>query len=410
MHAETALVLLFAAATAVAIAARRLNIPYTVALVLAGLGLGATHVIRGVHLTRDLLYSVFLPGLIFEASYNLKFSEFRENARAILALAVPGVVVAIGATATLLVTTTAFAPVETGFGWSHALVFAAIVAATDPIAVVALFRSLGAPPRLAVLMDGESLVNDGTAIVLTSIVYTAVRGGGLSLGAGTLQFVEVVGLGVVLGAIVGFAASHMLQRVEDPMIEITVTTIAAYGGFAAADALQVSGVIATMTVGMVCGSFGAPRMNAESRIAVESFWRYLAFALNSVVFLLIGLEVRTPGLLADRRPILLAFAAVVVGRGLVVSMATVALRRTNEAIPWRWSLVLTWGGLRGALCMVLALALDEDFPHREIIVTMTFGVVFLSIVVQGLTTGPLLRALGLAAQDPGRVRGSSARG
>jgi CPA1 family monovalent cation:H+ antiporter len=400
MRPETALILLFAAATAVAIAARRLKIPYTVALVLAGLGLGATRLIQGVHLTRELLYSVFLPGLIFEAAYHLEFSEFRANARAIFALGVPGVVVAIGATAMLLLTSSTFAQVASGFGWSHALVFAAIVAATDPIAVVALFKTLGAPPRLALLMEAESLVNDGTAIVITSIVYTVVRGGSLSAGGAVLEFVGVVGLGVVLGVVVGFAACRVIESVDDPMIEITITTIAAYGGFVGAEALHASGVIATVTIGMVCGSFGAPRgMSPESRIAVDSFWRYLAFALNSLVFLLIGLEVHVTHLLEDWRPILLAFVAVVAGRALVVFLATAILRRTREAIPWRWGLVLTWGGLRGALSMVLALALDPDFPHRDIIVTMTFGVVLLSIVVQGTTTEPLLRALGLTGQN-----------
>jgi CPA1 family monovalent cation:H+ antiporter len=402
MRPETAFVLLFAAATAVAIAVRRLKIPYTVALVLAGLGLGATRVIQGVHLTRELLYAVFLPGLIFEAAYHLKFSEFRQNAQMILALAVPGVLVAIGATATLLITSTALAPIASGFGWPHALVFAAIVAATDPISVVALFRSVGAPPRLAVLMEGESLVNDGTAIVLTSIVIAAVGGGGLTVAAGVFRFIEVVCLGVAFGAAVGFAASRVIESVDDPMIEITVTTIAAYGGFVVAESLDFSGVIATVAAGMVCGSYGAPRaMSPASRIAVESFWRYLAFALNSLVFLLIGLEVHASRLFADWRPILLAFGAVIGGRALVVFLASALLRRSREAIPWRWSLVLTWGGLRGALSMVLALALDREFPHREIIVTMTFGVVLLSIVVQGTTTEPLLRALGLTGKDAG---------
>jgi CPA1 family monovalent cation:H+ antiporter len=396
MRPEIALILLFSAATAVAIGARHLKIPYTVALVLAGLGLGATRVIEGIHLTKDLLFSVFLPGLVFEAAYHLKLSEFGQNARAILALAVPGVVVAIGATATLLVTTSSFAEVASGFGWSFALVFAALIAATDPIAVVALFRSLGAPRRLALLVEGESLVNDGTSIVLFGIVYAAVTGGGMSVAAGVLEFVEVVGFGFAIGAAAGFAVSHVIARVDDPMIEISLTTIAAYGSFVAAEEFHFSGVIATVTAGMLCGSIGAPRgMSPTTRIAVESFWGYLAFALNSLVFLLIGLEVRVNHLLAEWRPILLAFVAVMGGRALVVLLASALLRRTQEAIPWRWTLVLTWGGLRGALSMVLALAVDPAFPHREIIVTMTFGVVLLSIVVQGITMEPLLRALRL---------------
>jgi monovalent cation:H+ antiporter, CPA1 family len=405
MPPEMALILLFTAATAVAIASRRLKIPYTVALVLAGLGLGATHAIRGLHLTKELLYSVFLPGLVFEAAYHLKLSELRDNARAILALAVPGVLVAIGVTATLLMTSSGFAEVESGFGWSHALVFAALIAATDPIAVVALFKTLGAPPRLTLLVEAESLVNDGTTIVLFTIVYAAVSGGGISVATGLLEFVEVVGLGLVVGAIVGLAVSHIIGRVDDPMIEISLTTIAAYGSFVVAEELRLSGVIATVSAGMLCGNIAPRGMSPATRVAVESFWNYVAFALNSLVFVLIGLEVHIGRLLSEWRPILVAFVAVIGGRAFVVFLATAFLRWTREAIPWRWSVVLTWGGLRGALSMVLALALDPEFPHREIIVTMTFGVVLLSIVLQGITTEPLLRVLGLTRDGSAVVDG-----
>jgi CPA1 family monovalent cation:H+ antiporter len=395
MHPETAFILLFAVATAVAIASRRLKIPYTVALVLAGLGLGATQIVPGVHLTKDLLYSVFLPGLVFEAAFHLKLSEFRENARMIFGLAVPGVLVAIGATATLLITSSSLTQVANGFGWSHALVFAALIAATDPIAVVALFKTVGAPRRLTLLIEAESLVNDGTTIVLFTIVYEAVSGGG-GAARGVLEFIEVVGLGLVVGAAVGFAASRLIATVDDAMIEIALTMIAAYGSFVAAEALHSSGVIATVAAGMVCGNFGAPRgMTPAVRVAVESFWEYVAFALNSLVFLLIGLEVPVSRLMLEWRPILLAFIAVLGGRAFVVFLTSSLLRWTREAVPWRWSLVLTWGGLRGALSMVLALALDPSFSQRDIIVSMTFGVVLLSIVVQGTTTEPLLRALGL---------------
>jgi CPA1 family monovalent cation:H+ antiporter len=395
MHPETAFILLFAVATAVAIASRRLKIPYTVALVLAGLGLGATRLVHGVHLTKDLLYSVFLPGLVFEAAFHLKLSEFRENARMIFGLAVPGVLVAIGATATLLITSSSLTQVASGFGWSQALVFAALIAATDPIAVVALFKSVGAPRRLTLLIEAESLVNDGTAIVLFTIVYEAVSGGGGGA-RGLIEFIEVAGLGLVVGAAVGFAASRLIATIDDAMIEIALTMIAAYGSFVAAEAVHSSGVIATVAAGMVCGNFGAPRGMAPAvRVAVESFWEYVAFALNSLVFLLIGLEVPVSRLVLEWRPILLAFVAVLGGRAFVVFLMSALLRWTREAVPWRWSLVLTWGGLRGALSMVLALALDPAFSQRDIIVSMTFGVVLLSIVVQGTTTAPLLRALRL---------------
>ncbi len=305
-------------------------------------------------------------------------------------------VVAIGATATLLVTSSRSVPFAGGYGWPQALVFAALIAATDPIAVVALFKSLGAPRRLGVLIEAESVVNDGTAIVLFTIVLAAVSGGSTSVAAGAVEFVRVVGVGVVIGALVGATTSRVIRRIEEPMIEIALTTIAAYGSFVAAEGLHASGVIATVTACVLCGSFASLSMSASTRVVVSSFWQYVAFALNSIVFLLIGLEVPIERLVSAWRPIALAFLAVNGGRALIVLLASVLLWRTNERIPWRWGVILTWGGLRGALSMVLALALPADFSHRELIVTMTLGVVLLSIVIQGITTGPLLRALGLA--------------
>ncbi len=402
MHADSTLLLLFAAATVVALVARRLRIPYTVGLVLAGLGLGAVHPDYGIHLTKDLLYSVFLPGLLFEAAYHLDFSVFRKSWRAILALAVPGVVAAITVDGVHPRRDLVRDVLEHRLAWPTALVFAALIAATDPIAVVALFKSLGAPKRLGVLTEGESLVNDGTAVVLFTIIYSAVTSNeahGVAQGLG--EFVRVTGLGLVVGGALAFAASHLVRRVDDPMIEITLTTMTAYGSFLVAERFHVSGVIATVTAGMVCGNHAAPRgMSATTRVALESFWEYVAFALNSLVFLLIGLEVRI-GALCHRR--LGPDHGRVRRRYLRIerpssSPSPHSWWHISERLPWSWSIMLTWGGLRGALSMVLALAIPGDFPGRGAIVTMTFGVVLISIVVQGTTAGPLLRALKLAGQ------------
>jgi CPA1 family monovalent cation:H+ antiporter len=408
------LVLLFAVATAVAIATRRVRVPYTVALVLAGLGLGATGLGGDVHLTKDLLYAVFLPGLIFEAAYNLTLKEIRDNARAILGLAVPGVIVSMGATAWILVSAsaTSFAP---AFSWPVALVFSALIAATDPIAVVALFKTLGAPRRLSVLVEGESIVNDGTAAVLFGIVLAAAAGGvHLDVTRAAVDFLIVVGAGGAIGGVVGFVTESLRKRVGEPMLEIALTSLAAYGSFAIAEQGRASGIIATLVAGLVCRRF-APEVSREPRaekfteqqrgrggeIVVESFWEYVAFALNSVVFLLIGMEVKVSLLLAAWRPIALAWMAMTLARVLVVFLGAFALRPTRERIPWRFASVLVWGGLRGALSMVLALAIPRDFPQRELIVTTTYGVVLLSIVLQGMTAGPLVRALGLAKRAEG---------
>ncbi|HVY45235.1 MAG TPA: cation:proton antiporter, partial [Minicystis sp.] len=390
MQFEILFVLLFAVATAVAILTRRLRMPYTVALVAAGLLLGSINLFTPPHLTKDLLYAVFLPGLVFEAAFHLEFKAFWASKVTIVSLAVPGVVAAIVFTALLLVPFTRAFRVAHGLGWSEGVVFGALLAATDPIAVVALFRSLGAPPRLGMLVEAESLLNDGTAVVFFTLVIAAIRGQ-VSLGGAVFDFARVVGAGAVIGVALGYGVSKIIQRIDDAMIEITLTTIAAYGSFALAESLHVSGIIATVVAGMVCGNLGATSMSPTTRIATLGFWDYVAFALNSVVFLLIGFEVRVREMLASWDIILVAWAAVTFGRALVIGITWAALRRTPERMPASWIAPISWGGIRGALAMVLALALPDDFPMRGLLLRMTFGVVVLSILLQGLTTSFVLR-------------------
>jgi monovalent cation:H+ antiporter, CPA1 family len=267
--------------------------------------------------------------------------------------------------------------------------------------VVGLFKSLGAPKRLAVLVEGESLLNDGTAVVVFTMVLALAQGGSFSLPLAVLEFIRVVGMGVIVGGLVGYGASFVIQRVDDPMIEITVTTIAAYGSFVAAEHFHFSGVIAVVTAGLLCGNYAARTgMSPSTRVAVTSFWEYLSFALNSLIFLLIGFEVEVEALVAAWKPILVAWLAVTVGRAAVIAVVGWLLKRSSEAMPASWAGVLTWGGLRGALSMVLVLGLPAELAHRQLIQTMTFGVVIVSILVQGLTMGPLLRRLKLVGARP----------
>jgi CPA1 family monovalent cation:H+ antiporter len=398
MKGETVFILLFVVATAVAIIARHLRVPYTVALLLAGLGLGVLHAFQVPHLTKELLFSVILPGLLFEAAFHMESAQFWRNRLATLALAVPGVAAAIGLTAAILVAIVDRMDVAHGFTWQHALVFGTLLAATDPIAVIGLFRTLGAPQRLSTLIQGESLLNDGTSIVFFSLVLEIVGGGtAFSLRALTIDFLSAVGIGVIVGAAAGLAVSEVMKRIDDPMIEITLTTIAAYGAFITAEQLHASGVISTVAAGVLCGSYGARvGMSPSTRVAVETFWEYVAFALNSVVFLLMGFEVHVSALLASWQPIGAAYLAVLASRAGVIAVVSSLLRPTRERMPPAWGLVLTWGGLRGALSMVLALSLPLDFPFRDLLITMTFGVVIATLLVQGLTMAPLLRWLGVA--------------
>ena len=404
MDIETAFILLFVVATAVAIAARRVRLPYTVALVCAGLALGALHWFPAPHLTKSLLFSVFLPGLIFEAAFHIDARELRENWMTILVLAVPGVIASTALVALALAPVVGLLRFAPGFDFRHALVFGALISATDPVAVVALFRTLGAPRRLVTLLDGESLLNDGTAIVFFTLTLSLLSGSAVTASQLGLQFVSIVGMGAAIGALIGIAASLLMKQIDDPMIEITVTTIAAYGSFVCAETLHSSGVIAAVLAGTLCGNVGARTgMSASTRVASATFWEYVAFALNSIVFLLIGLEVHLSVLLSYWLPILVAYLVVTLGRALVIVLGRALLGLTRERFPWRWSVVLTWGGLRGALPMVLALSLPDDLAYRQLIVSMTFGVAVLSILVHGLTMSTVLRRLGIVHEAAGRI-------
>ncbi len=396
MDLETRFILLFVIATAVAIAVRRLYVPYTVALVVAGLVLGGLHLFPAPHLTQALLYTIFLPGLLFEAAFHIEFEEFWRNRIAISALAVPGVIASTVLVALMLAPLGHSLDVLPGFSWREALVFGALISATDPIAVVSLFRTLRAPRRLTTLLDSESLLNDGTSIVFFTLSLGVAGGSVVHAGAIVAQFIAMVGMGALIGAGIGALASAVMRQVNEPMIEITLTTMAAYGSFVCAQGLHFSGVIATVSAGMICGNIGCrSAKSASTRVTVNSFWEYIAFALNSVVFLLIGFSVRLSVLWTYWLPILLAYLAVTASRALVVSGGCALLAPTREHFPWRWTPVLTWGGLRGALPMVLALSLPEAFPFRQAIVAMTFGVAVLSILLQGTTTARLMRRLGL---------------
>jgi CPA1 family monovalent cation:H+ antiporter len=411
VQTDTILILLFSVAAAVAIAVRQLHLPYTVALVLTGLALGILNLFTPPHLTKELLFSVFLPGLLFEAAFHIEFREFWRNRLAIASLAVPGVAAAVALTTVILTPVVNTLHLEQDFTWQYALVFGALIAATDPIAVVAVFRSLGAPRRLSVLLDGESLLNDGSAIVFFTLSLSLVTGASVTGWQLTTDFLKIVGFGGLIGAAVGLAVSQVIKQIDDAMIEITLTTIAAYGSFVTAEHFHYSGVIAVVVAGVLCGNYGARTgMTPSTRVAVETFWEYVAFALNSIVFLLIGLEVHLDALFSSWKVILVAYLVVTAGRGLVIFAVSGLLRKTREKIPWPWSVVLTWGGLRGGLPMVLVLSLAKDFPHRDLLVTMTFGVVMISILVHGMTVSPLLRWLGIVKGREHREAYEFARG
>ncbi len=396
-HPELSLLLLLAVAAAVAVISNRARLPYAIGLVLAGLVLGNLLTYSGPHLSKELLFLVVLPGLIFEAAFQIHFAEVWRARALILSLAIPGLVVATFLTA-LLVWWGVNQLVPHAIEFVGAMVFGALISATDPISVLAIFRTLGVNPRLAVIVEAESLFNDGTAIVIFTIVLGMATGGDLSIVGAAWEFVRVVGLALIVGAAVGAAVSLLTRSINDPMVEITLTVLSAYGAFIAAEVLGLSGVIACVVAGMVTGNWGAQHgMLPATRAAVEVFWSYTAFVLNSFVFLLMGLEINLSKLAHYVPEILIGWVAINLARGALVCANYFIMRATGRhGFSWSWAAVLCWGGLRGGLSMVLALSLPRDFSHREMILHMTFGAVLLTLLLQGLTIKPLLRRVGLA--------------
>lgn len=394
------LLLLLIAASLIWMATRRLRVPYTIALVLGGFLIDVFHLPIVEHLgpdgsvgwlTPEIIFMVFLPGLLFEAGININVKHLLDNLRPILLVAILGVVVATAATGYAV-------SVFTSLPLAEALVFGALISATDPISVLALFKQLGVSKRLSVLVEGESLFNDGTAVVAFQILLAAATTGELSLGDGVLRFFVVALGGAAIGLGLGYVVSRVTERIDDPQVEITLTTILAYGSFLLAEHFHLSGVIATVGAGLMIGNFGAKvGMSSRTRVALWSFWEYVGFVINSLIFLLIGIEVHIVDLLEYWQPILLAILAVLLGRALAVYPLAPVARRLAEPYPKTWNHVMFWGGIHGGVSIALALSLPPDFPQRSLILAMTFGVVAFSIVLQGLTISPLLRKLGIEA-------------
>jgi CPA1 family monovalent cation:H+ antiporter len=396
VHPELNFLLLLAVAASVAVLSNRARLPYASGMVLAGLVMGNLLPYSGPHLSKELLFLVVLPGLLFEAAFQIHFAEVWRSRASILVLAVPGLVLVTLLTAMILWWgVNALSPGSISF--IEAMVFGALISATDPISVLATFRTLGVDKRLAVIVEAESLFNDGTAIVVFTIVLSMATGGTLGLGAAALEFVRVAGLAIVVGIFVGVAVSLVTRTIDDPTIEITLTVLTAYGAFIAADWLGLSGVIACVVAGMVTGNWGAPRaMLPSTRVAVDAFWSYAAFLLNSFVFLLMGVEINLARLAHYLPEIIIGWLAINLARAVLVYGKYAVMRLAgSEKLSSAWAAVLCWGGLRGGLSMVLALSLPRDFGHRDLILHVTFGVVLLTLVVQGLTIRPLVRAFGM---------------
>ncbi|HHB90873.1 MAG TPA: Na+/H+ antiporter [Anaerolineae bacterium] len=378
----------------VAMVVHRIRVPYTVALVLVGLALSFQQAIQ-VELTPEIILLLFLPPLVFEAALHIDYPTFRKVLTPVLLLAVFGVLITVGIVYGLLQSTGLL-------DWRAALIFASLIAATDPVAVVSLFKVLGAPRRLATLVESESLFNDATTIVTFHLVLAATLShGGAETGRDFLQAVQqflLVSLGGMgIGVVAGVLANHIFARVDDHLIEITLSTIIAYGSYLLAEQFHLSGVLAVVFAGMLIGNRSDRNMSPTTRMVLMNFWEYIAFLANSLVFILIGMEVVFPRLEGHLLALLaVALAAVLLSRAVAVYGLSLVSRVLRNRVPIPYQHVLFWGGLRGAVSLALALSIPRSFAGRETILTLTFAVVFFTLLVQATTISALLRRLGLA--------------
>jgi len=375
-------------AAVVAVLASRLRVPYSVGLVLAGIALAFVPFSADVPLTKDLIFTTLLPPLVFEAAFQLPWKPLRRDLPVILLLATLGVLLAAALTA-------AGMHYIAGWTWMSALVFGVLIAATDPVSVIATFKESGVRGRLRLLVEAESLFNDGTAAVAFGIVVAIALGQRFSAFELTSTLVTTAGGGILCGAAIAGAVLLLAGPATDHLVELAFTTVAAYGSFLLADHFRLSGILATVTAGIMLGNLGPlGAITDKGREAVEAFWEFAAFVANSLVFLLLGLHLAQQHFLSAWRPAAAAIVIVLLGRAVAVYPCCLLFARSSLRVESKHQHLLFWGGLRGALALALALGLPAELPGREDIITVSFAVVAASIFIQGLTMPPLLRKLG----------------
>lgn len=382
--------------------ARMTRLPYSSTLVLLGFGAGQliefSQLQTGLRADsfHDLVFYVLIPALIFEAAYQLDLRLLRANIGNILLLAIVGLLLTTGITAVGMYYGIAHA---SGFPWIAALLTGALLAATDPVAVVAQLRAVGAPPRLAMLLEGESLFNDATAIVLFSLLLALAAAGDtqVPVAAFAQQFGYVFGGGILLGGVVGALALPAFRFIHGHASHYILTLVVAYGAFVIAEHwLHVSGVMAVLTAGLIAARSSMTINTREDHHRVAENWETLGHIANSLIFLLLGITITVAMFEQRWLAMLIGIAAVFVARMLsVFGVLLLSNLLSKNSVPAAYQTVMVWGGLRGAVTIALALSLPTELPYWWTIQSVAFGVVLFTLFFQAPTTPWLLRRLKL---------------
>ena len=407
----TALELIIVLQVAVAILvhlARRLRIAYPILLVLGGLSLALipASILPPIEIEPDVVFLLFLPPILFFAGYLTPYRDFKANGRPILLLAIGLVLFTASAVAVVM---NAAIPGEDLAVW---FVLGAIVSPPDAIAATAVFRNLGAPRRIITILEGESLLNDATALVLYRTAIAVTAGTVFMLQNTVLAFVAVAIGGILLGLAVGWFGAFLFAKMDDPPVEVAISLVLPFAAYLPAEHMGVSGVLASVTAGLYLGRRAPRVLSSETRVLGTAAWQIVIFSLEGFAFILIGLTL--PGVIeaiSDRQPAelfglaLLVAATVVVARIVWVYPATYlprlipSIRENDPAPPWKVPFVIAWSGMRGAVSLAAALALPLDFPERDLILFLTFVVILVTLVGQGLTLPLVLRWAGIVDVD-----------
>lgn len=385
------LMFVLALGASVAIVAKRVNLPYNVALVVIGLLAVLIDIFPHLSMNAELVLLVFLPMLVFEAAISANARALRRAATPILALALPGVAMSLIGTAVV-------AKAVLGFTFAEALLLGSLLAITDTVSVLLAFRSVRAPHRLTVIMEGESLFNDGTALVLVSLTSAAFATGAFDAIAASRNLVVSIFGGVAVGAAFGAVGGLVLRRTPDHLTAIFSTLVLVFATSLGAEHLHASPVIAVVVTGLAIGGAARRFLEPSNVLALQGFWETIGFSLNVLLFLMVGMQTQASMLVDNAGPIALTLVALHAGRAVAVYGCFLILRFfTKEEIPFRWQHVMVFGNIKGALSMAAVLALPASMPDKPRLMTIVFGVTFVTLVMQGLPFRRFLQALGIDA-------------
>lgn len=405
----TAILLLFIAII-VSIGIRRIRLPYSIGLVVAGFSVGYLQLVPSFTITPELVFYIFLPPLLFDAGFNASLTNLKQNWKIIFTLAVPGTIVSVALVGSI-------AHFVMDIPWMSALLFGALIVPTDTVSILSVFKELKIPARLSTIVEGESLFNDGTAIIVFKLILgliLAEQYNVTDINYATFSWHLLLSYtgGLMLGAAVGYGAGWLMRRLKDPLVEIMFTVMLVYGMYIIAEKIEISSIIAVVTASMMIGHYRQKLgMSPTTQIALSSFWNFTAFAINSILFILIGLQLNFNTLLGNIGIILIGLLAVNIGRIAFIYPFSNILnfflaRRAStkhDILPIKWQHVMALGNLKGSLSMALVISLPDTLLYKNQLVALTFGIVFLSLVIQGTTLRPILRRFQLQTIPPEQI-------